>query len=56
MRFMATENALRRLNKYKLTEMEVVQETRFFVAMAFAERGVLCDMIRCDCYLGLGVK
>ena len=26
------------------------------VAMTFAEGGVLCDMIRCDYYLRLGVK
>ena len=26
------------------------------VAMTFAEGGILCDMIRCDYYLRLGVK
>ena len=30
--------------------------TEKFVALTFAEGGVLCDMIRCDYYLRLGVK
>ena len=44
---------LKLIEKLNATKSYEIEKS---VAITFAEGGILCDMIRCDYYLRLGVK